>query len=256
MYKIIVVDNRDNNGAWYMPSINWAKEWSNGYEGAYIVIHQVVKDYAGRYTFQDNLYLAEIFAAAKSAGFRVGFVIKPDGVRMSYAKEFIDLADKRTKFGSGLLPAVMIESWPSPYSTHQIVGDFIGDYFDNYLLKPFGNIVLALSKNTADFMFQAGGDQEEILKFARLDGIRLWYLRWGKTAEQMNAEMLASPVKKKVWIAGVADNVNEANWEAPVPGPTGPTGPGPSGPETNPYLELADLHQRISDIFRILGGEQ
>jgi hypothetical protein len=213
MYKITQIDNR-KNGNWFKPVTDWSGLKANGYSGAYILAHQVIQNNSGQYVFQDNLFLDDIFAEAQDNGFRVGFFVVPDGVKISYAKVFQDLAFKRNAFGSSLLPAVVIGAWPSGYTVHQVEEDFIG-YFNDILVKPLGDVVLGLNKATADLL--TNSKSSVILNTLAQPGVRIWYYRFGLTPDQMNAELLATPAKKSVWIAGVSLTENQADWKSVTP---------------------------------------
>jgi hypothetical protein len=213
MYKITQIDNRKNSN-FFKPVIDWTGLKAQGFGGAYILAHQVIKNDAGEFIFQDNLFLNDIFAEAQDNGFRVGFYVVPDGVKISYAKVFQDLVFKRNAFGSSLLPAVVIGAWPVGFSVHQIEGDFIG-YFNDILVRPLGDVVLGLNKSTADLL--TNSKSSVILNTLAQSGVRIWYYRFNFTPEQMNAEFLATPAKKSVWIAGVSLTENQADWKVVVP---------------------------------------
>lgn len=242
MYKIVTIDNRKNSN-WFKPVTDWTGLKAQGYGGAYILAHQVIQNNAGEYIFQDNLFLNDIFSEAQDNGFRVGFHIVPDGVKLSYAKVFQDLAFKRNAFGSSLLPAVVIGQWPKDYTAHQVEGDFIG-YFNDILVKPFGNVVLGLNKGTADLLTKS--QSTVILNTLKQDGVRIWYIRPNLTAEAMNAELLATPAKKSVWIAGITMTESLADWSVTTP-------PVPPVPPVVPPTDIkAQLKVTIAELSALV----
>ncbi len=242
MYKIIEIANL-KNGNWFKPVTDWNGLKAQGYAGAYILAHQVIKNDAGAWAIQDNLYLDDIFSEAQNNGFRVGFYVFPDGVKISYAKVFQDLAFKQNAFGSSLLPAVVIGQWPAGYNAHLVEGDFI-PYFNSILVDRFGDVVLGLNKATADLLVTSGSDV--ILNTLKKTGVRIWYYRYDLTAVAMSAELLATPAKKSVWIAGVASGVNEADWSSTID-------PTPTPTPDNDDLVLAAHFQAIADILKKRG---
>ena len=249
MYKITQIDNR-RNGAWIDPTIDWTNLKANGYEGAYILAHQIIKNDAGQYVLEDNKYLADIYDEAVGNGFRVGFYIIPDGIKLSYAKEFQDLSQKCNARSFSLLPAVVVGQWPSGYTPHQVIGDFV-PYYNSILIEKYGNAVLGLNKSTFDFLANSGNN--DIILFLRQSGLRLWYFRPPFTAIQMNAESLSSPAKKEVWIAGVSAVENQANWKASVSSPSASPSSSPS-PSTifDPKKEIAYHLRIIADLVEQL----
>jgi len=249
MYKITQIDNR-RNGVWTDPTIDWTALKSNGYEGAYILAHQIIKNDAGQYVLEDNKYLADIYDEAVGNGFRVGFYIIPDGIKLSYAKEFQDLSQKCNARSFSLLPAVIVGQWPSGYTPHQVIGDFV-PYYNSILIEKYGNAVLGLNKSTFDFLANSGNN--DIILFLRQSGLRLWYFRPPFTAIQMNAESLSSPAKKEVWIAGVSAVENQANWKASVSSPSASPSSSPS-PSTifDPKKEIAYHLRIIADLVEQL----
>jgi len=249
MYKILTIDNR-KGANWYKPVTDWTGLKAQGYAGAYILAHQVIKGTTG-YVIQDNLFLSDIFDEAQNNGFRVGFYILPDGINISYAKTFQDLAFKRTAFGSSLLPAVVIGQWPANYKVSQVEGDFI-PYFNDILVKPLGDVVLGLNQSTASLLVNS--KSSPIMTTLSLPGVRIWYIRPGITATVMDAEFYATPAKKRVWIAGITLTESWADWVTPIP-PVSSVSSSPSSspsPSTPIPPPVVDVKQQIAEHLRAI----
>ncbi|MBE3038630.1 MAG: hypothetical protein IMZ62_07450 [Chloroflexi bacterium] len=227
MYNIVETTAQNSAGNWVKPTFDWAGLKQRKFNGLYILAHKNIKD--GDWRTDDNKNLGVIRDEAIDNDFRTGLWINPDGVNVSYAKAFLDLASKvgiNTAKQPGdatdsLLPCVLVSSWPAGYKVNQIEGDFFA-YFNSILLGKFNNIVLCLNKATADFLVNSGS--KLILDTLALPSVRIWYYRPGLTAAAMDAELMATPAKKHVWIAGLAIGESQADWSTAID-PTPPPAP-------------------------------
>jgi hypothetical protein len=231
MYKIRETNGQNSTGAWVKPVFNWTDLKSKGYARLYVMASKVVRDPTWR--IDDNENLSTIRTDAENNDVSTGLYINPDGIGISYALCLIDLAGKvgveddknlPSDASDGLLPCVMISSFPVGYKVNQIEGDLF-NYINSVLLTRYNNIVLCLNQSTANVLANSGS--KLILDTLALPSVRIWYYRPGLTAEKLDAELYATPMKKHAWLAGVAIGETLVDWQVtppPPPDPTCPTG--------------------------------
>jgi len=256
--NIFDTKGQDSAGNWQKPVIDFGGLRAKGYFGLYILAHKVVN--AGGWRFDDNKFMGDTIDDANASKFSVGRYIDPDPTHMSYARALIDLAskvgvqnDKQLPSDStdALPPCVMVTHWPSPQTVHQMEEDFFS-YFNSILLSRYTNVVLALNLATVNAISVAiASGSTKIRDTIALPSVRIWYIRPGLTPDEMNKELLASPMKKSVWIAGTAIGMSILDWYPPVNPPT----PDPE-PETGltEKQQIAKLLREMANVLDPLKG--
>jgi hypothetical protein len=261
MYGIIETNKQESTGNWVKPVYNWGDLLTANFRGIYVQATRPVDD--GGWRLDDNRYMGDIRTEAEGHGFKYGLYILPEGKKVSYAISMKDLCSKvgiQEDKGPGtpthtLLPAIVIEQWANPLA---IQGDFF-NYFNEYMLAKFNNVVLGFSKSSLEIML--ANSNSEMLKTLALPSVRIWYWRPGLNAQAQNEEfsamLKAKGVNKTVWLAMTTVHTTQAEWlTGPIPGPTGASGPtgatGPTGAILNKDQRLAVHFKAISDIYNEL----